>query len=103
RVNAENAENFFVAGKHVAEAGERTGRGFRERHAAGAAAGALTKRSRLQHKDGPPRSKPAQPRRSGESREAAANNGEIHMIGKSARGGTEINGPGRRTPGVRFA
>jgi len=103
RVNAESAENFFVAGEHIAEAGERAGRGFRERHAAGAAAGAVTERSRLQHKGGPLGSKPAQPRRSGKSREAAANNGKIHVIGKGARDGTEINRPGRPAPGVRFA
>src|SRR5882672_921154 len=32
-----------------------------------------------------------------------ANNGEIHMIRKRARGGTEIHGPGRRAPGMSFA
>src|ERR1700674_300704 len=103
RVNAECAESFFVAGEHVAESGKLAGRGFRERHAASAAAGAVTERSGLQHKDGTPGSKPAQPRRSGKSREAAANNGEIHMIRQCAWGGTEINGPGRRTPGMNFA
>src|SRR5258708_28717801 len=103
RVNAESAENLLVAGEDVGERGKLAGRSFRERHAAGAAAGAVTERSGFEHKDGPPGSKPAQPGRSGKAREAAANNGEIHVIGKSARGGTEINGPGRCAPGMSFA
>jgi hypothetical protein len=49
RVDAEGAENFFVAGEDVAESGERAGGGIGKRHAAGAAAGAVTKRSRLKH------------------------------------------------------
>src|SRR5882672_2173628 len=103
RFNAESAENFLVAGEHVAESGELAGRGFRERHAAGAAAGAVTERGRLQHQDGPPGSQPAQPGCSGKAAEAAANNGEIHMIGERARGRTEIHGPGRPAPGMSFA
>src|SRR6266481_1723843 len=103
RVNAESAENFLVAGEHVAEAGKLAGRGLGKRHAAGAATGAFTERSRLKHKDGPPGSKPAQPGRSQNAQKATANNGEIHMIRQSARGGTEIDGPGRHAPGVSFA
>src|SRR5258708_40029515 len=103
RVYAESAENFLVAGEHIAESGELVGRGSPERHAAGAAAGAVTERSRLQHKDGPPGSKPAQPGRRGKAREATANNGEIHLIRQSARSGTEIDGPGRHAPGMNFA
>src|SRR6266852_293553 len=103
RVDTESAENLFVAGEHVAESGELTGRGIRKRHATGAAAGAGTKGSRLEHQDGPVGSEPAQPGRGGKAREASANNGEIHMIGESARGGAEIHGPGRRAPGMRFA
>src|SRR5882757_2570775 len=103
RVNAERAENFFVASEHVAQSGQWAGRGFCERHAPGAAAGAVTERSRLQHKDGPPGCKPTQPGRSGKAGEATANNGEIYKIRKSTRGGTEINRPRRRAPGMRFA
>src|SRR5437016_7008962 len=103
RVNAERVENFFVASEHVAQSGEWAGRGFCERHAAGATAGAVTERGRLQHKDGPPGCKPTQPGRSGKAGEATANNGEIYKIRKSTRGGTEINRPRRRAPGMRFA
>jgi len=103
RVYAESAKNLLISGKDIAESGELAGGGFRERHAAGAATGAVTKRSRLQYKNRLPGSKPAQPRRRGKAREAAANNGEIHTIGESARGRTEINGPGRRAPRLSFA
>src|SRR5229473_2451727 len=81
RVDTESAENLFVAGEHVAESGELTGRGIRKRHATGAAAGAVTERSRLEHQDGAPGSKPAQPGSGGKPREASAHNGEIHMTG----------------------
>src|SRR6267142_2381145 len=103
RVNAESAENFLVAGEHVAESGELAGRGLGQRHTAGAATGAITKRSRLKHQNGAPGSEPAQPGRSGKAREATANNSEIHMIRQSARSGAEINGPGRHAPRMNFA
>ena len=91
------------SGEDIAEAGKIAGRGFRERHAAGAAAGAFTERSRLQHKGGAPGRQPAQPGCGGKAGEAAAKNGEIHVIRESAWGGTEIHGPRRRAPGVSFA
>src|SRR6267143_2347018 len=103
RVNAKSTENFLVAGEHVAESRELAGRALCQRHAAGAAAGAVTERSRLQHKDGPSGSKGAQPSRSGKTGEAAANNGEIHVIRERALGGAEIDGPGRRAPGISFS
>src|SRR5882762_2407884 len=103
RVNAKSAENFLVAGEHVAESRELAGRAFCQRHATRAAAGTVTERSRLQHQDGPPGSKPAQPSRSGKTGEATANNGEIHVSGERALGGTEIDGPGRRAPGISFS
>src|SRR5258705_261836 len=83
--------------------GGPTRRSFRKRHATGAATSAVTERGRVQHQDGPPRSKPAQPRRRGKARKAAANNGEIHVIRKRALSRTEINGPGRHAPWMRLA
>src|SRR6267378_2253182 len=103
RVNAKSAENFLVAGEHVAESRELAGRTVCQRHATRAAAGTVTERSRLQHKDGPPGSKPAEPSRSGKTGEATANNSEIHVIRERAPRGTEINGPGRRAPGISFS
>src|SRR5207247_431111 len=102
-VNAQSAENFLVARQHIAESREITGGRFRERHAAGAAAGAVTERSGLQHQDGLLRSKPPQPRGRRKAGETASNNSEVHKIRKSARNGTEINAPGRRAPRMRLA
>src|SRR5204863_9444148 len=47
--------------------------------------------------------KTPQTRRRGKSGEAGANNGEIHLIRKSARGWSEVNTPGRRAPRMSFA
>jgi hypothetical protein len=102
-IDTESAENFLVAGENVAESGERASGGFCEREAASAAASAFAERSRLKNKDGPLRSQSAQPGRRGKAREATADNGEIHMVREGPRGGTEIDDPRRRAPGMGFA
>lgn len=101
-IDVEGAEDFFVAGENVAEAGERSGSGFGKGHAAGAAAGAVADRFGFQDENGFAGGEFSEPRCGGKSCKASSDDGEIDFVRNGAFRGTKIDSPGRNAPGMRI-